>query len=242
MTMKENPIAELENGKQIISTGSREVDEKMGGGIPENSLMLIEGQSASGKSVLTQQLTWGSLHHDRKVVLYTTERTVRSHIDQMASLGLDVSDFLLLRRLKIYPIQGLSGMDAAHLLDTLVSDIRRHPDHDLIIVDSLTPLVTPTSAVEVISFFEMCRTLCIEGKTIVVTLHSYSTDESMRDRIRSMCDANVTLRVDQIGDQLVNVMEVAKISGATRTTGNVLSFQVEPMIGLRIIPISWAKI
>ena len=64
----------------------------------------------------------------------------------------------------------------------------------------------------------------------------------MRDRIRSMCDANLTLRVDQIADQLVKVMEVAKISGASKTTGNVLSFAVEQMIGLRIIPVSWAKV
>jgi archaellum biogenesis ATPase FlaH len=85
---------------RIISTGNSEVDKKLGGGIPEGSLMLIEGESASGKSVLTQQLIWGSLYDDHKVVLYTTERTMSSQMSQMASLGLDVLDFLLLRRLR----------------------------------------------------------------------------------------------------------------------------------------------
>ena len=103
----------------IISTGNQDIDEKMGGGIPKGSLMLIEGQSASGKSVLAQQLTWGSLHDDHRVILYTTERSVSSQMRQMASLGLDALDFLLSRRLKIYPIQRLSGLEAADLLGTL---------------------------------------------------------------------------------------------------------------------------
>lgn len=33
-------------------------------------------------------------------------------------------------------------------------------------------------------------------------------------------------------------MEVAKVRGAQRTTGNVVAFEVEPAFGLRIIPIS----
>ncbi len=41
----------------IISTGNAEIDTKLGGGIPVGSLALVEGQSASGKSVLAQQFT-----------------------------------------------------------------------------------------------------------------------------------------------------------------------------------------
>ena len=48
--------------KTVVSTGSREIDDKMGGGVPLGSLTLIEGDSHSGKSVLSQQMTWGSLH------------------------------------------------------------------------------------------------------------------------------------------------------------------------------------
>ena len=44
-------------GRRVVSTGSAEIDKKMGGGIPEGSLILIEGSSNAGKSVVTQQLT-----------------------------------------------------------------------------------------------------------------------------------------------------------------------------------------
>ena len=230
-----------ESQAPIISTGSDEIDSKLGGGIPVGSLTLIEGQSASGKSVLSQQFMWGSLWTGIKVVLYTTERTVRSHVSQMESLGLGVTDFLLLHSLKVFPIDQAMAQATSGLLERMADDMGRHESYDLIIVDSLTPLVTPAPIVEIVGFFETCRKLCSRGKTIVVTLHAYSIDESGRDRIRSMCDADIHLRVDNVGDRLIHVLEVMKVSRATRNTGNVVSFAVEPMMGLRIIPFSTAK-
>ncbi|MND05126.1 flagellar accessory protein FlaH [compost metagenome] len=49
------------------------------------------------------------------------------------------------------------------------------------------------------------------------------------------------LRVEEVGSQLVKVLEVAKVRGATKSTGNIISFDVEPNIGMRIIPITKAK-
>jgi flagellar protein FlaH len=38
------------------------------------------------------------------------------------------------------------------------------------------------------------------------------------------------------------VMEVVKIRGARRTTGNIVSFEVHPGFGMKIIPISMARV
>ncbi len=56
------------DAKRSISTGNMELDKKMGGGIPTGSLTLIEGQSDAGKSVLVQQLTWGALQDNFRVL------------------------------------------------------------------------------------------------------------------------------------------------------------------------------
>jgi len=37
------------------------------------------------------------------------------------------------------------------------------------------------------------------------------------------------------------VLQVAKIRGAEKTTGNIVSFDVEPGLGMRIVPITKAK-
>jgi flagellar protein FlaH len=36
-------------------------------------------------------------------------------------------------------------------------------------------------------------------------------------------------------------MEVAKVRGASKRTGNIVSFEIEPGWGMRIIPISRAR-
>ena len=56
-----------------------------------------------------------------------------------------------------------------------------------------------------------------------------------------MCDAHLRLRIEEIGNQLVKSLEVAKVRGADRTTGNIVAFDVEPGMGMRIIPITKAK-
>ena len=80
----------------VILTGVREIDEKLGGGIPIGSLGLIEGQSDAGKSVLSQHLVYGALRSpENGVVYYTTENSVRVLIAQRDSLqGIDGGTFV----------------------------------------------------------------------------------------------------------------------------------------------------
>ncbi len=132
--------------KRVISTGNSEIDKKMGGGIPAGSLILIEGQSDSGKSVLTQQLIWGSLYDGFNVVLYTTENTIKSFTRQMTSLSLDITDFLLLGNLKIYEIKASrSQLSPSKVFTLLLADLEDRGGSSLIVVDSLTTFITHSS-------------------------------------------------------------------------------------------------
>ena len=240
-------VMTVENPQEIkrlraISCGNPEIDKRLGGGIPRKSLVLIEGQSDSGKSVLTQQLVWGSLKEGCTVSVLTTENTVKSLIVQMQSLNLDILDYCLLSRLKIYPLKAMkarSGVDKALL--ALLNAVRLQEGRDLVIVDSLTSFIAHSSPEQVIAFFEDCKTGCNEGTTIAVVAHSYAFDEAMLVRISSMCDAHLRLRVENLGDRLMKILEVAKIRGAHMSTGNVISFDVEPGWGMRIIPYSRAR-
>ncbi|MCH8101661.1 MAG: flagellar accessory protein FlaH [Chloroflexi bacterium] len=227
---------------KTISTGSSEIDAKMGGGIPSGSLTLVEGQSDSGKSVVVQQMIWGSLHDGATVSLYTSENTIKSFIRQMGSLSLDILDFMLLRRLKVLEVSTQrSGLEAEQIFDMLLDSMRADRTSDLIVVDSLTTFVTHTSSNATLAYFESCREICSDGRTVINVANSYAFDNAALARLRSMCDAHLSLRVEEVGDVLVKVLEVAKIRGASKTTGNIITFDVEPNMGMRIIPISKAK-
>lgn len=229
--------------KRMLTTGNVELDKKMGGGIPEGSLTLIEGQSDAGKSVLVQQLTWGGLREGFRVVIYTTENTTRSLLTQMDDLGLGVEDHFLLGRMSIYAVpQAFDEEQSLQVFQLLRRHIAQHQEKlDIVIVDSLTTFVAHVSDQETLTFFTLCKEFCDLQKTIIFTLHSHAFNEQMFTRIRSICDAHLRLRVEEVGDQLVKALEVAKIRGAEKSTGNVISFDVEPGMGMRIVPITKAK-
>ena len=224
---------------KVISTGNAEIDKKMGGGLPLGSLTLIEGQSDSGKSVLNQQLIWGSLYDGFRVVLYTTENTVKSFIRQMSSLSLEVSDFLLLGKLKVFPLMASkSKLTPEQVFTMLLADLEARDETDLVVVDSLTTFITHTSIEETMTYFENCKVLCDRGTSLINVVNSYAFNEAGLGRVRSISDAHLSLRTEQFGDVIVKVLEVAKVRGAEMSTGNIISFDVEPMLGMKIIPVS----
>ena len=229
---------------QIISTGSGEVDKKLGGGIPVGSLVLLEGQSDAGKSVVSQHFTHGSLNSRLSTAYYTTENTVKSLMSQMSSLNLDVTDYFLCDRLRVYPLEinSVRETQANDAFQVLIDHFDSLPMRfKLAIVDSLTGLVTHGEDRAVIDFFAACKRLCDQGRTIIAVVHSYAFEDKMLIRIRSLCDAHLVLKMEQVGERLIKIMEVAKVRNADQSTGNVISFDVEPGIGMKIIPISKAK-
>ena len=224
---------------KVVSTGSAEIDKKLGGGIPLGSMTLIEGESDSGKSVLSQQMIWGSLYDGFNVVLYTTENTFKSFVKQMSSLSLEISDFVLLGRLKIFTITASKlKMTPEQVFTLLLNHLRRSKEVDIVVVDSLTTFITHTSIEETMAYFENCKELCDQGMSVINIVNSYAFNQAGLARVRSISDAHLTLKTEQMGDMIVKVLEVAKVRGAELSTGNIISFDVEPMLGMKIIPIS----
>ena len=238
-------MASLSAKKDVIRTGVPEVDEKLGGGIPVGSLCLVEGHSDAGKSVLCQHLAHGTLGSGQaSVAYYTTENSVRSLISQMDSLALHTLDYFLSDHMRIYPMTFTSHLNHG---DKLFYMLAHHfsclPAHfKLVIVDSITLLVSHSNSVEIIDFFSQCKSLCAEERTIILVAHSYAFEEDLLARTRSLCDARFRLKLEQVGDRLVKLLEVLKVRGAERPTGDVVSFDIEPKAGMRIIPLAKARV
>lgn len=237
-------LAEMDKTKDtkntVISSKNTELDSRLGGGLPVGSLILIEGGSGSGKSVLSQQILWGALQDGFRVTLFTSENTVKSLVNQMRSIDLDILDFLLLGKFRVYPMELSRLGDQAST--TLFRAIRSRKEHDIIIIDSFTSAITRSSTdSQVIRFFEECKRLSGQGTTIITTLHSDTVHTDLLDPIRSRCDAHLQLNSEQDGQRLVKTLQVTKIRGASSVTGSIVGFEVEPGWGMRVIPISKAR-
>lgn len=228
--------------KRVISSGNAELDSRLGGGLPAGSLVLIEGSSGAGKSVLSQQILKGALSDGNTAALFTTENTVKSLVSQMESIDLDIFDFLLLGKLRAYPVELSHLGDAATAV--LLHAMKQEQGHqrDLIIIDSLTSAIAHIeNKAPILSFFESCKRLCSGGMTIIITLHAQAIADEFMNPLRSVCDAHLALHTEHDGNRLVKTLEVAKIRGAASVTGSIVGFDVEPGWGMRVIPISKAR-
>ena len=225
-----------------VSTGSTEIDRRLGGGIPYRTLMLVEGEPAAGKSTLSQQLLWGALKSGQDATIYITEQTVQSFLRQMDSLGLDVTDYFLLNQLRIFPVNISEDSGESHLsFSLMVEHIAEQVASRVVVVDSLTTLGGQATGDEIIDFFSRCKAMCDAGKVIITTVHAEAFGDNVHTQIRSISDAYLRLQVRASGSQLVKTIQVAKIRGAESATGSIIGFEVEPGLGLRIIPLSRAK-
>ena len=213
----------------------------MGGGIPLGSLTLIEGSSGAGKSTLSQHLLWGTMSMGGNAVVYTTENTVKSLLRQMESLGMDVRDYFLMDIMRIYQLETRKVDDPEDSYDALSRHMEQVADYNVVVLDSLSTFLTLSTGEQILRFFSRCKSLCDSGRTIVCTAHSHAFEERILTRVRSVCDAHLRLLVEPGASELVKTMEIAKIKGAEMSTGSIISFSIEPGIGMRIIPINKAR-
>ena len=231
--------------KKILSTGNNEIDKKITDGLPLGSLTLIEGENDTGKSVLTEQIIWGAMKQGLCVDLYSTEMTAKSFLSQMESMSLDVSDYFAWGYVKLFPLHMVGFKWSKEEMDGILENIIEHirgSKAQVIIIDSLTMFTEYTTQGTILTFLTNCKNLVDHGKTILITLHTYAFQEDTLIRIRSICDAHLYMKKSLIGDKYVMVMEVVKVRGARKTTGNLVSFEVHPGYGMKIIPISMAKV
>ena len=228
MTTTHNPTS--------VATANAEINKYLGGGIPLGSLALIEGESGTGKSVLCHHLAHGALLSDLAVAYYTTEYTAESLLAQMASCGLEVSDFFLVGRFRVYPLHIPSKETRS---DAILARFSSHIDtlpeaFKITMVDSLTNIVASCGQASVANFLSACRAQCDEGMTIFLVVHSHALDEELLVNLRSFCDAHFTLRREQDGHRTVHVLEARKVRNSELGTGRVVTFEVQSRTGIKI--------
>ncbi|QSZ66293.1 flagellar accessory protein FlaH [Methanofollis aquaemaris] len=243
----DNSLGDLLGGadKKILSTGNTELDKKIADGLPLESLTLIEGENDTGKSVLTQQIIWGAMKQGLNVDLFTTENTTKSFISQMESMSLDISDYFAWGYLRTYPLHTVGfewkKEDMQGILQAIIAQIHQSKA-EVAVIDSLTLFTEYASTDMILTFFTNCKNLVDHGKTILITLHTYAFEADTLVRIRSICDAHLFMKKALVGDKYVMMLEVVKVRGAQRTTGNIISFEVHPGYGMKIIPMTYAKV
>jgi flagellar protein FlaH len=128
-------------------------------------------------------------------------------------------------------------LNSSKTFETILETIGKNRGYQLVVLDSLTPIISGTNDSELLNYFEQCKIYCDQEITILNVIHTNAVNNNILIRLRSACDAHLKLTLEKIGDKLVKTLEVAKVRGAIDNTGNIVTFEVEPEIGMKIMPL-----
>jgi flagellar protein FlaH len=232
---------------KVVCLGISELDRDLGGGIPTPSLISIEGDYGSGKTVLVQQAIYAMLKNGLKVCLVSSEATVKEYLSMMESVKLDTSNYYLSGQFNIYPLHVEGGRWSEFLssfflrvTSNFLELKKKH--YDVVIVDSLSVLTVETPPYEFLTFITRLKNLVSDGKTVVITFHPEFLSEDSIMKLRASSDVYFILKNASISGIDVKILRIVKLWGVSGERKSAITLEINPQIGLRVMPLSGVKL
>jgi flagellar protein FlaH len=221
-----------------IELNRDELNRYFGGGIPKNSLVLIEGIDGNGKSVLCQRFAYALLTKGFKLTYLSTELNTLDFIKQMESLNYTIREFMLDRHLlfiSMVPYLGKVKYEENFLDKVIKSD--KIFENEIIVIDSLSFLMIKHNAQDedyyrVVNFFRNLNNL---NKTVIFTIDPTLIPEKFLALIRSTCDIFLDLQpLESSTSGNVKIINLKRFKRPNDTYIPKIPFRVEPKEGLII--------
>ena len=223
----------------FIRTSHRALNELLGGGIVPGSLVLIEGDTKSGKSVISQNLVFDALQKGMGVQYFTTGGSSKRLVKRMHSIGLDVSghvreDRLVVSEMTQPKLQKSSWeINPGKILQSLMSEMEDLPSElDIIVLDDLTDQLDFASSVDADEFITDCRNLADNGKTVILTTQSHSPEGEKRDPTEEASDLRMELELIKIVGTEGTLLKLLKSSTVEIREDSQIAFKVAKKVGI----------
>ncbi len=237
---------------EAVSTGKKAIAAAVEGDIDLGSLVIIRGESGSGKSMLCQHIAHSTLQSSQGAAAYYTEKkTFRDLITEMDSFSLPVEHQFVTDKLRIHPLASPEFKEGAdNSVRLLIGHISAMPARfKLIIVDSLTPFMIKMDAREKMDMFQAFKELCGQGRTIVLVAGVHVFDKGTVNRAYFMSDYFFNLKGDdaplwagEVDSRRIKILEALKLRGAEIPSGGAVKFEIKERVGIQILPFMQVKI
>jgi archaellum biogenesis ATPase FlaH len=234
------------------TSGIKDIAEALGGGIKEGSLMLIEGEAKTGKSVLCQHIAYGVLStRGSAVAYYSSEYHADGLSGQMSSMSLDISHDLATDRFRVFKIYSKTVIrEAGKSLKLIINHIQGlPPNFKLVILDSPSIYLIKVNPMVKVDFLQSCKELCENDRTIVLAIGSHAFEKKTLLRAYAMSDYYLKLRshdailnTGEIDTRIIKILEVTKICGADRWGQQGIKFEIKSGVSIQILPFFCIKV
>jgi len=225
---------------QILSTGNEEIDQRLAGGIPHPSFIVIEGSHGSGKTGISLLLTQAYLQANLRTTYFTSEGDSYSFVLKAVQSGFNIIDYYINGRLYVYSMsvgmainKNLANVMLKKITDILVKNI---VDTEAIIIDSISYLAE-ASADYIRLAVESFRRISDEGKSIIITFHPNSLPQEVDLMMKNSADGYIKLSETSIAGRRLKVMTIIKLKGLQSGAQTNITFDVDPAFGIKVIPI-----
>ncbi len=244
--MSSHPNSILGVSLTTVSTGNEELDTRLGGGLPFPSLIVIEGDNGTGKTVLCTQFAYGLLGNGRRVLYITTENSVRGLLEQSRNISLDLTDYFLKGLLSIVPAHmeniRWNKTLVRLVVDAVVNFIKyKSSRFEVFIIDSLSILASYLNKEILHRLLSELKSIVKKGKMIIITLHSSIIREDVMKEFAATADVYFKLSLAEVGGRSVKAMSIIKIRGAPSIAETLIAFDIDPAFGIKIVPVALAK-
>ncbi|ATC63140.1 protein kinase [Nibricoccus aquaticus] len=205
-----------------LSTGIRELDKLLGGGIPEGDSVLIAGPSGTGKSALATQFIDAGIRKGESGIIAIFEERPEGYVARAAGLGLDLSKPQQAGKLEVLYLRPLD-LSVDETMQEILDAVKRTGAKRLVI-DSLVGFemaIAPGFRADFReSLYRMIGALTGAGVTIVSTVEiedSFTSFQFSHYAISFLTDDIIRLRYVEIDGQLRKILVVVKMRGGNHS-------------------------
>jgi circadian clock protein KaiC len=205
-----------------MSMGVPELDEMMGGGIPEGDSLLIAGSSGTGKSLLATQFIAEGIRRGEPGIVAVFEERPEEYATRASSFGLDLNTPLRDGRLKVIYLRPLD-LSVDETMDEILH-AAREMDAKRLVIDSLAGFemaLAPGFRTDFReSLYRMIFALTGIGITVLSTLEMEETFTELlftNFSISFLTDDIIRLRYVEIDGQLRKIIMILKMRGGNHS-------------------------
>ncbi|WP_247731195.1 ATPase domain-containing protein [Halovivax limisalsi] len=223
------------------------VESAFGGGIPDGSIVLIEGEDGAGKSALSQRFSYGMAEEDVYVTFISTELASWEFVQQMHSLSYDVVEHLLGEQLLfLHADVDTHDEGPQRELLTRFTEAKTLWLADVIYVDSLSALLRNDPRYESVEgtgnedhvlqrLVSFLKGVTERDKTVVFTVDPTSVSDDALRPLRNVADVYFQLETKEAGQEIRRSVRVRRYQHMKDPVDDSIGYTVQQGRGLSIV-------
>jgi circadian clock protein KaiC len=199
--------------QKMLLSGSKKLDDLLGGGITCGTSMLITGAAGTGKSVLCTQYAHAAVNRNEKVLFYLFDERMSTFRLRTRTLGMDIDEALDNGNIRIQQVEP-TDLSPGEFASQVVNAVERD-NIALVVIDSINGYLQsmPEERLLPIQVHELLSFLSNNGVTCIMTLVQHGifgnpVDEAAE--VSYLADTVILMRYFEVQGSVRQAVSVVK--------------------------------